>query len=139
MKVLLDTNVLSEIKRPQPNPHVLARLAAIPTEDMFLSVVVAGEIMLGIEKLQPSKRRQDLEQWLAEALRDFAARLLPVDLETFRVWSQLTTRAASAGRVVAMADGLIAATAIRYGLHLMTRNTKDFQPTGALLVDPWQP
>lgn len=126
------------MKRPQPNPQVLARLNAIPSSDLFLSVVVAGEIMFGIERMEPGSRRSDLERWLAEALRDFADRILPVDLETARVWSQITARAATAGRVVPMADGLIAATAIRHGLHIMTRNTSDFQATGASLIDPWQ-
>jgi len=139
VKVLLDTNVLSEVQRPQANPLVLARLAATPSDDKFLSVVTIGEITAGIERLQTGKRRRDLEQWLAEAVRDFADRILPVDLETARAWGAVTARAAAAGRVVHAADGLIAATAVRHGLHVMTRNTSDFLGTGALLIDPWQP
>ena len=139
MKVLLDTNVISETRRSQPDPRVLARLASTPPEDKFLSVVTVGEVTAGIGRIPVGKRRRELEEWLAEAERDFAARILPVDVETARVWGEVTARAAIAGRVVQPADGLIAATAIRHGLHVMTRNTKDFQPTGALLIDPWQP
>ena len=139
MKVLLDTNVLSEVKRPRPDPRVIARLASTPSDDKFLSVVTVGEVLNGIERMQPGRRRRELQEWIEEAVRDFAARIVPVDLETVRVWSQVTARASAAGRVVPATDGLIAATAIRHGLHVMTRNTPDFQATGALLIDPWQP
>ena len=138
MRFLLDTNVLSEMQRPQPNPQVLARLTATPPDDKFLSVITVGEITNGIEQMPPSKRRRELEEWLEEAERDFAARILPVDVDTARIWGEVTARAKAAGRVVPPADGLIAATAIRHGLHLVTRNTADFQATGALLIDPWQ-
>ena len=139
MKVLLDTNVLSEAQRPQASPLVLARLAAIPSDDLFLSVVTIGEVTAGIKRLPTGRRRRELEEWLAEAVREFADRILPVDVETARVWGQVTARAAAGGRVVHAADGLITATAIRHGRPLMTRIVSDFPATGALLIDPWQP
>lgn len=67
----------------------------------------------------------------------FADRILPIDVEVARIWGELTARAQARGGQVAAADGLIAATAIRNGLHVMTRNIRDFEPTGAMLIDPW--
>jgi predicted nucleic acid-binding protein len=69
--------------------------------------------------------------------RLYADRLLPVDLETSRIWGELTTAARKGGRTVAVGDGLIAATARRHGLHVMTRNTADFESTGVLLLNPF--
>jgi len=69
--------------------------------------------------------------------RDYSDRLLPIDLETSRIWGELVAIAQKAGRPVPAVDALIAATAIRHGLHIMTRNTADFEPTGVLLLNPW--
>jgi hypothetical protein len=117
----------------------VARLWAVPDADLFLSVITLGELVNGISRLVPGPKRQGLEQWLAQIEQLHAARILPVDLEVARIWGEVTASAAANGHIVAAADGLIAATAIRHGLHLMTRNTPDFQATGAMLLDPWQP
>ena len=71
-------------------------------------------------------------------MRDYADRLFAIDLETCRLWGELTTSAEKAGRVVPATDGLIAATGLRHGLRVMTRNTADFEPTGVLLLNPWE-
>jgi predicted nucleic acid-binding protein len=130
--------VISEVQRPQPDPKVTARLAAIPADDFFLSVITIGEIVSGISRIVPSRRRTGLEVWLARIVQLHALRILAVDLETARIWGEVTARAAASGRLAPAADALIAATAIRHGLHVVTRNTPDFQATGALLIDPWQ-
>ena len=70
--------------------------------------------------------------------QDYAERILPVDAETARVWGELTAAAQSGGKAVSVSDGLIAATAIRHGLHVMTRNVSDFRDTGAMLINPWE-
>jgi predicted nucleic acid-binding protein len=138
MRVLLDTNVLSETKRPVPNPAVLARLASTPAQDKFVSVITIGEIAAGTAKLEPGKRRRELEEWLAYAERNFADRLLPVDRDVAHLWGDLTARVTKAGHTLHPADGLIAATALHNGLHLMTRNVTDFEPTGVQIINPWE-
>jgi predicted nucleic acid-binding protein len=137
MKVLIDTCVLSEMQRPAPDPRVRDQLRAIPPDDFFLSVITIGELVKGIERLPQGKRRRGLEVWLVQLTQVHAQRILPVDLETARIWGEIVARASQQGRVIPASDGLIAATALRHGLHVMTRNTADFQATGVLLVDPW--
>ena len=137
MKILLDTNVLSETKRPLPNQQVLARLATTAAEDKFISVISIGEIAAGTARLDPGKRRRDLEIWLEQAERLFADRIVPIDREVAHLWGDLTARLARVGRAIHPADGLIAATALHHGMRLMTRNVSDFEATGVLLINPW--
>ena len=137
MRVLVDTCVLSEVQRPRPEPRVHARLAAVADDDLFLSAVTFGELVNGIARLAAGQRRRSLEAWLGQIERLHAARILPVDAEVGRIWGTVTAQAAAIGRVVPAADGLIAATALRHGLHVMTRNTPDFQATGVQVIDPW--
>ena len=89
-----------------------------------------------IENLE-SYNKRTLAAWLQTLERYYGDRLLPVDLETSRIWGELTAAARKAGRTIPATDGLIAATARRHGLHVMTRNTTDFGATGALLLNPW--
>jgi predicted nucleic acid-binding protein len=110
----------------------------VPEKDFFLSVITIGEITKGITKLPMSHRRQNLESWFSHLQQRHAPRILPVDIEIARIWGEITAKAAQMGRVVPVNDGLIAATALRHGLHIMTRNSADFQATGALLIDPWE-
>lgn len=137
MKVLLDTCVVSELTRPKANSAVRDAVMALAEEDVFLSVITIGEIVNGIARLPPGQKKTALETWLGGLERDYAARILPIDGETARIWGTLTAAARRAGRAVAVADGLIAATARAHGLHVMTRNVSDFAPTGVLIVNPW--
>jgi toxin FitB len=139
LKVLLDTNVLSEARRPNGNRLVRERLAATADEDQFVSVISIGEIAAGTAKLAPGKRRRELEEWLQIAERFFADHILPIDRDIAHLWGDLTARVAKGGHTLHVADGLIAATALHHGLRLMTRNVKDFEPTGVLLINPWEP
>jgi predicted nucleic acid-binding protein len=115
----------------------MARLNALPPEDMFISVITVGEIAAGTARLDPGKRRLELEAWLDQAERSYANRLLPVDRDIAHLWGDLTVRVAKAGKVIHPADGLIAATALHHGMRLMTRNVTDFEPTGVLIINPW--
>lgn len=99
-------------------------------------MVSLGEIAKGVALLDAGARQRGLLSWLNGLESQFADRLLPVDSETARVWGELTARVQQQGRIVHVADGLIAATALPYGLHVMTRNVSDFEPTGALLINP---
>jgi toxin FitB len=137
VRVLLDTCVLSEIRRPKGNPRVRRAVEGLNSEDLFLSVISIGEIAKGIALLKETKKKQDLLIWMQALETDYADRVLVVDLETSHMWGELTAQAQKAGRVVPASAGLIAATARRHGLHVMTRNTEPFNAAGVLLLDPW--
>ena len=138
MRVLLDTCVLSELRQTHGNAGVRQAVEAIDSADLFVSVLSIGEIVKGITLLKDSSNKRALEAWLQTLERFYADRLLSVDLETSRIWGEITAAAQKAGRTIPASDGLIAATSRRHGLHVMTRNVSDFKATGALLINPWQ-
>ena len=113
-------------------------VAEIPDADLYLSVLTIGEIAKGIALLAASKKKKSLATWLAGLEAQFADRIIPLDIETARIWGEMTARAQMRGIVIPAADGLLAATALRHGMHVMTRNTKHFEASGALVIDPWQ-
>jgi len=135
--ILLDTCVISELRRPQPDASVVDRVMRIDTGNLFLSVITIGEIVKGIELLDSSERKRQLEQWLLRLEQDYADRLLSIDTQVARIWGELTARAQNHGIQIPASDGLIAATALRNGLHVMTRNSRHFAATGAIVIDPW--
>ena len=137
MRLLLDTCVLSELRRPKGHPGVRRAVDALDNAALFVSVVSIGEIAKGIALLKESQNKRALRGWPQALERDYADRLLPVDLETSHIWGELTAAAQKSGKTVPASDGLIAATAQRHGLHIMTRNTEHFEPTGVLLINPW--
>jgi len=137
VRVLLDTCAMAELRRPEGNHTVRQAVAALNDDDLFISVVTLGEIGKGVALLPESKRKQELSDWLIGLDHLFADRILPIDRETAGIWGEVTAKAQQQGVQVPAADGLIAATALRHGLHVMTRNTKDFVATGVLLIDPW--
>jgi toxin FitB len=137
MRVLLDTCVLSELRHPKGDVAVRRAVDALDSESLFVSILSIGEIAKGIALLKESQHKRALETWLQTLERHYADRVLPVDIETSRIWGELTAAAQRAGRTVPASDGLIAATARRHGLHVMTGNTADFEPTGVLLLNPW--
>jgi toxin FitB len=137
VRVLLDTCVLSELRHPKGHPSVRGAVEALENDSLFVSVVSIGEIAKGIALLKEGKNRRELQAWLQGLERYYADRVLPVDLETSHTWGELTAAAQKSGKIVPASDGLIAATARRYGLHVMTRNTEHFAPTGVLLLNPW--
>ena len=138
MKVLLDTCVLSELRRPKGHPGVRRAVVALHEEELFLSVISIGEILKGISLLAEGPRKHALASWLNTLERDYRDRILSVDRDVCRLWGELTARAQRAGRAVSATDGLIAATALHHGLQVMTRDTADFEPTGVSLFDPWR-
>jgi predicted nucleic acid-binding protein len=138
MKVLLDTCVLSELRRSDGNPRVRMTVENYPDSDLFISVLTLGEIIKGIGLLAPGKKKEGLQRWVQGIEQNYADRMLPIDGETSRIWGEITAQARAQGITVPAVDGLIAATALRYGLHLMTRNTADFAATGVLLTNPWE-
>lgn len=137
VRVLLDTCVLSELQRPAGDPQVRARVEELDPERLFLSVIALGELTKGVVLLADSRRKRELSSWLLGLEQRFADQILPIDQEAARLWGELTAHAQAAGVQIPASDGLIAATALRHGLHIMTRNTRHFAASGALIVDPW--
>lgn len=137
MKVLLDTCTLAEIRKPEGSLAVKKVVGEVPDEDLYLSVLTLGEIVKGIALLAAGKKKKALSSWLVALESQFDERILPLDAETARIWGEMTARAQKKGVIVPAADGLIAATALRHGLHVMTRNKKHFEATGVFVVDPW--
>ncbi len=136
---LLDTNVISELIKPQPDGNVLRWIAETDEELLFLSVLTIGEIRHGIEKLNPGKRRGKLESWLAMDLRlRFPERILGIDEGIAQRWGALSATAAKKGRPVPVIDGLLAATALHHNLMLVTRDGGDVRGTGIAVLDPWR-
>ena len=138
MRALLDTCVLSEIRRPRGHARVKEAVAEIDDADLYLSVLTVGEVAKGIALLRAGKKKRVLMAWLGGLETKFLDRILAIDAETARVWGELTARAQTAGKVIPAVDGLVAATALRHGLYVMTRNTKHFEASGAMILDPWQ-
>ena len=137
MRVLIDTCVVSELKRKTGHAKVRSRMESVRTQDLFMSVVTLGELTRGVTRLRAGKKKTLLRAWLLTLEQDYGKRILPVDADTARIWGELTAAAQQCGKPVGAADGLIAATGIRHGLHIMTRNVSDFSETGAMLINPW--
>ncbi len=137
MNVLLDTCVIAEMRRPRPNTQVQGALASLPDSSLFLSVLSVGEIAKGVALLPAGRKKQSLTNWLNGLETYFQDRILAVDVQTTRLWGELTARGQQKGISIPSVDGLLAATALRHGLHVMTRNTRHFRSTGAVVIDPW--
>jgi toxin FitB len=138
MTFLLDTNVISEPMKARPNPGVLAWLAQVDEDSVFLSVVTITELRHGIERLARGRRRDRLDGWLRNDLTSrFGERILPIDLEIADACGRLVARSESVGRPMEPRDAFIAATAEVRGLRLVTRNVSDFASTVKNLVTPW--
>lgn len=106
--------------------------------DTFLSVITVGELAKGVALLTAGKKQESYADALSRLEQDYEDRILPIDTETGRIWGELDAARKKAGRPLAVTDGLIAATAVRYGLHVVTRNVRDFEGTGTLVIDPWE-
>jgi len=138
VRLLLDTNVLSEVTRPAPDARVLDWLEGLDEDRSFISVVSIAEIRRGVALMYEGRKREALAEWLARDLpQRFDQRVLPVDEPVALAWGDLMGLAKRSGRGLSSMDGLIAATAIAQQLTLATRNTRDFEGFGIELFDPW--
>ena len=136
MSYLLDTNVVSELVRPKPDPNVLAWFDKTPDNVLHLSVLSLGEIRKGVENLDASPRREKLRVWLEQELTDwFGDRLLPVDRGVADRWGIMLSLA---GRPAPTIDSLLAATALHHNLRIVTRNVDDFRFAGLEVINPWK-
>lgn len=138
MNLLLDTNVLSEVRRPAPSPKVLAWLDTIDEDRTFISVASIAELRRGIALLEDGRRRAALAAWLAHDLpARFADRVLPIDYAVAGRWGDLMAQSRRSGVALSVMDGFFAATALANSLTLVTRNVKDFAAFGVALLNPW--
>ena len=136
MSYLVDTNVLSELRRREPNAGVVAWFEQRPATTLCLSVLTLGEIRKGIERLPDDERKLKLLDWLeVELSAFFHGRILPVDTGVADRWGRLV---AQAGRPVPAIDSLLAATALTHGLKLVTRNARDFDFPELEVINPWR-
>ncbi len=139
MSYLLDTNVVSETLRPNPNTNVISWLETSQGEDLYLSVLSLGEIRKGIELLDLGRRKTRLIGWLDHDLPDwFEERFLTVDRRVADRWGTISAQARLDGRALPAVDGLLAATALVNGLSMVTRNSEDFDLPGLDVVNPWE-
>lgn len=138
MNLLLDTDVLSEVRRPAPSPKVLAWLDSIDEDRAFISVASIAELRRGIALLDDGRRRAALAAWLAHDLpARFAGRILPIDHAVAERWGDLMAQSRRTGVALSVMDGFFAASALVSNLTLVTRNVKDFAAFGIPLHNPW--
>lgn len=135
MSYLIDTCALSELVRPVPTPSVVAWFEVMPSASLHVSALTPGEIRKGVEKLPDGRRRSQITGWLEVDLPAwFEGRVLPVDAAVADEWGRLAARM---GRPLPAVDSLIAATALKHRLTVVTRNVADFAATGVDLLNPW--
>jgi len=137
--ILLDTNVISELWRSEPDTEVLAWVNAQAIEALYLSAITVAELRYGLATMPDGKRRTIyLERLTHEVLPAFGGRILPFDLEASQSYAELMARARAAGRAIGKADGYIAATAAAHGLMVATRDTSPFEAAGLRTINPWE-
>lgn len=135
---LLDTNVISELVKPQPEAKVISWIEETEESLLYLSVLTLGEIRRGVAALPQAQRRAKLEAWLDKDLRSrFRGRILDIDEEVADRWGLITAQARSKGTVLPVIDGLLAATALEHNLIFVTRDTGQIAVLGVAVFNPW--
>ena len=137
MSYLLDTNVVSEAKRPKPDEQVLRWLGNQPLTTTYLSVITLGELEEGIAALGETHRSRALRAWLTQLSESFAGRVLGVDQAVATTWGRIQAEAKRRGRTPPAIDALLAATAITHELVLVTRNIEDVAALPVETLNPW--
>lgn len=138
MSFLLDTNVVSEWMKPQPNAGLVEWLNNVDEDDVFISVVTLTEIRYGIERMAAGSRRKNLEEWLQHELpMRFDGRILPVDETVADSSGRVAACSDAAGRPMGAIDAFLAATAEVHRLTLVTRNQSDFKAVLKTTLNPW--
>jgi toxin FitB len=135
---LLDTNVLSELRRPKPEPKVLTFVASQQLHLLYVSTASLAEIRFGIELVPDATRRAELNDWLAHKVRPmFDQRVLPITEDIMLKWRLLVEDGRRVGHTFSQPDLIIAATALHHGLTVVTRDVSDYQKARAPVLNPW--
>jgi predicted nucleic acid-binding protein len=135
---LLDTNILSELRRPKPEPKVLAFIAAQPLELLYISVVTIAEIRFGIELITDAKQRGALNDWLTHQVRPmFEQRVLAISEDVMLKWRLMVEEGRKTAHTFSQPDLIIAATAAHHGFTVVTRDVSDYRPAQVRLFNPW--
>jgi toxin FitB len=135
---LLDTNVLSELRRPKPEPKVVAFVAAQPLDSLYVSSVTLAEIRFGIELITDAGRRAELGDWLTHKVRPmFEQRVLPVTEDIMFKWRLLVEDGRKDGHTFSQPDLIIGATALEHGLTVVSRDTGDYEKARVSILNPW--
>ena len=138
MAWLLDTNILSELRRPKPEQKVVAFVANCPLDQLYISSVTFAEIRFGIELVSEPNRRADLNDWLANRVRPmFGERVLQITEDIMLKWRLLVEEGRKVGHTFSQPDLIIAATAIHHGLTLVTRDRGDYDKAQVPVINPW--
>lgn len=138
MAWLLDTNILSELRRPKPERKVVNFVAAQPLERLFVSSVTFAEIRFGIELVADAARRASLNDWLTHRVRPmFEQRVLEVTEDVMFKWRLLVEGGRKAGHTFSQPDLIIAATALQHGLTVVSRDRTEYARAGAPVFNPW--
>ena len=136
---LLDTNVLSELRRPKPEPKVVTFVASQPLDLLYVSSVTFAEIRFGIERVTDATRRAELNDWLAHKVRPmFEQRVLGVSEDIMFKWRLLVEDGRTSGHTFSQPDLIIAATALRHGLTVVSRDTRDYERARVPVINPWR-
>jgi predicted nucleic acid-binding protein len=139
MKYLLDTCVISEIIRPKPSTKVTKWVKQEDESNFFISILTIGELHKGIEKLDESRRKEELHNWVDNDLKErFWTRIIDIDLQTAMTWGKIQGMAERIGKPMPAIDSLIAATGIAHHLTVVTRNISDLKASGVALINPWE-
>ena len=136
---LLDTNVLSELRKPKPDSKVVAFIAAQSLDRLHVSAVTLAELRFGIELVTEAGKRAELNDWVAHQVRPmFEHRVLPITEDVMFKWRLLVEEGRKAGHTFSQPDLIIAATALHHGLTVVTRDVNDFERARAPVFNPWQ-
>ena len=139
MAWLLDTNVLSELRRPKPEQNVVAFVAGCPLDQLYVSTVTLAEIRFGIELVNEPARRADLNDWLTHKVRPmFSDRVLQITEDIMLKWRILVEEGRKAGHTFSQPDLIIAATALHHNLTVVTRDRSDYDKARATVFNPWE-
>ncbi len=139
MKYILDTCIISELAKPVPNKKVISWVTQNNEENFYVSTLTFGELHKGISKLPPSKRKENLHQWVEYDLKErFRSRIIDMDLRVAKVWGEIQGQSEVKGCPMPAIDSLIAATGVTHDLIVVTRNTSDMEQSGVSLLNPWE-
>lgn len=137
--IVLDTNLISEPLRPDPESRVVAWIDAQPPETLYLTAITVAELRTGVALLPAGKRRSNLQHSLEQTILPlFNGRILPFDLACTPAYAKLLDKTRKSGQAIATADAFIAAIAITHDYAVATRDTRPFKSAGVAVIDPWQ-